>query len=272
MTILVTGATGTIGSAVVKQLVEAGHKVRALTRDALAANLPEQVEVAEGDLTRPESLEPALQGVTAVHLLSATGADHVPLETGAHIVDLVRAAGVRRVTVLTTGADGPVEQAVRASDLEWTILLPIDVMSNALGWAETIRSEGVVREPYGERLTASVDIDDFAAVVAAVLVDGGHSGQSYRVTGPEALTPGEKVRAIAAALGQDVRFEELTPEQAREHWRGQGWPEEGIDFMLTMWATVPPTVGTVTPVVKQITGRSPRTFAQWAAENSHAFR
>ncbi|SMD14992.1 hypothetical protein SAMN05661093_05185 [Kibdelosporangium aridum] len=84
-------------------------------------------------------------------------------------------------------------------------------MSNALGWAETIRSEGVVREPYGERLTASVDIDDFAAVVAAVLVDGGHSGQSYRVTGPEALTPGEKVRAIAAALGEDVRFEELTP-------------------------------------------------------------
>lgn len=61
MTILVTGATGTIGSVLVGRLIDAGHRVRALTRDAQAANLPEQVEVVEGDLTRPESLEPALR-------------------------------------------------------------------------------------------------------------------------------------------------------------------------------------------------------------------
>ncbi|SDM36089.1 SDR family oxidoreductase [Allokutzneria albata] len=271
MTILVTGATGTIGSAVVDELLRAGHRVRALTRNAAAADLPDQVEVVEGDLTEPRSVEVALRGVTALHLLSATGDDHVPLATGPRLVELARQAGVRRVTVLTTGADGPVEQAVRASDLEWTILLPIDVMANALGWAESVRTGGVVREPYGGRLTASVDIADFAAVVATVLVDGGHAGKSYRVTGPEALTPADKVRAIGAAVGRELDFVELTDEQARELWRAEGWPEEGIDFMLTMWATVPPTVGVVTSVVKEVTGRSPRTFAEWAGEHARLF-
>ncbi|GAA3990288.1 NAD(P)H-binding protein [Allokutzneria multivorans] len=271
MTILVTGATGTIGSAVVEELLRRGHRVRALTRDAAAANLPGDVEVVEGDLTEPETVEPALRGVTAVHLLSATGSDVIPLATGPRLVELARRAGVRRVTVLATGTDGPVEQALRESDLEWTVLLPIDVMSNTLGWAQSIRDAAVVEEPYGARRTASVDIADFAAVVATVLANGGHAGKSYRVTGPEGLTPADKVRAISAATGRELGFTELTDEQARGLWRSQGWPEEGIDFMLTMWATVPATVGVPTSVVQDVTGRQPRTFADWAAENASLF-
>jgi uncharacterized protein YbjT (DUF2867 family) len=102
------------------------------------------------------------------------GEGNVPLPTGPEIVALATAAGVRRVTVLGTG-EGPVEQAVAASDLEWTVLWPIDFMANTLGWAEAIRTEGAVREPFGSRRTASVDEADFAAVVATVLVDGGHA-------------------------------------------------------------------------------------------------
>ncbi|WP_219412702.1 NAD(P)H-binding protein [Pseudonocardia nigra] len=272
MTFLVTGATGTIGRRVVEELVRAGHPVRALTRNAAAADLPVGVEVAEGDLTRPETLRPALRGVTALHLLSASGADHVPLESGPDIVDLAAAAGVRRVVVLGTGAEGPVEEAVAASDLEWSRLAPVDYMANTLGWAGSIRTEGVVREPFGGRLTASADEADVAAVVATLLVHGGHPGQTHRLTGPEALTPADKVRAIGAATGRSIEFVELGVAEARAQWLAEGWPAEGVEFMLDMWATVPAEVGVVTTAVEQVTGRPPRSFAQWAAEHADAFR
>jgi uncharacterized protein YbjT (DUF2867 family) len=270
-TILVTGATGTLGRGVVDQLVTSGARVRALTRNPAAADLPGGVEAVYGDLTDPRTLTPALDGVAAMHLITTGGADSAPLPTGPEIVAMAAAAGVRRVTVLGAG-EGPVEQAAAASDLEWTMLWPIDVMANALGWADAIRSGRAVREPFGGRRTASVDEADFAAVVATVLVGGGHEGRKYVVTGPEALTPAEKVRAIGAAIGSDVRFEELTPDQARAQWRAQGWPDEGIEFMIDMWATVPSSVADVTTTVEQVTGRPPRRFTEWAADHVPAFR
>jgi uncharacterized protein YbjT (DUF2867 family) len=272
MTIVVTGATGTIGRRVVDRLVQAGQPVRALTRNAAAADLPAGVEIAEGDLTRPETLRPAFEGATALHLLSASGADHIPLETGPEIVDLATAVGVRRVTVLGTGRQGPVEKAVAASDMEWTQLTPVDYMANTLGWAESIRTKGVVREPFSGRLTASADEADVAAVVATLLMRGGHAGRCYRVTGPEALTPVDKVRIIAAATGRPVEFAELSSDEARALWLAEGWPAEGVEFMLDMWATVPAEVGVVTDAVERVTGRPPRTFALWAAEHAAAFQ
>ncbi|NUT94736.1 MAG: NmrA family NAD(P)-binding protein [Saccharothrix sp.] len=268
--VLVTGATGTLGRKIVDRLTAAGVRVRALTRNPTGANLPEHVEVVRGDLTDPSSLGPALDGVTALHLLTLTGEGNAPLHTGEEIVAAAVAAGVRRITVLGPG-DGPVERAVAASGLEWTVLWPIDFMANTLDWAEAIRTEGVVREPFGGRRTASADEADVAAVVATVLVNGGHAGMRYTVTGPEALTPGEKARAIGAALGREVRFEDLTPDQARAQWAAQGWPEDGIEFMIDMWSTVPPDVANVTTTVQEVTGRPPRRFADWAEQHAPAF-
>ncbi|XVV00678.1 SDR family oxidoreductase [Actinosynnema sp. CA-248983] len=120
--VLVTGATGTLGRKIVDRLVARGVRVRALTRKP--ARL-QGVEVVHGDLSDPESLAPALAGVTAMHPLTLTGDDHVALSTGPEIVALATAAGVRRVTLLGTG-EGPVEQAVAASGLEWTVIWPIE--------------------------------------------------------------------------------------------------------------------------------------------------
>ncbi len=105
-------------------------RVRALTRKS-NADLPAGVEVVRGDLNAPESLAPAPDGVTAMHLLTLTGEDNAPLATGPAIVALATAAGVRRVTLLGTG-EGPVEQAVAASDLEWTVLWPIDMTAETV--------------------------------------------------------------------------------------------------------------------------------------------
>ncbi|MFF9066419.1 NAD(P)H-binding protein [Streptomyces sp. NPDC014891] len=271
MTILVTGGTGRLGRHIVERLLLTGQRVRVLTRDAGVARLPTGVEVVEGDLEQPSSLAAALDGVGAVHLLGTTGADHAPLRTGGEILTMAAEAGVRRITVLSPGDGQDLDGAVRGSGLEWTFLWPVDLMANALGWAEAIRTEGRVREPYGDRRTASVHERDVADVVGAILTEGGHAGQSYVLTGPQALSPADKTAVLAAATGREIRFTHLTDGQAREQWRAQGWPEEGIDFMLRMWAAVPTTVADVTSSVERVTGRPPRSFAQWATAHAGTF-
>ncbi|WP_137229872.1 NAD(P)H-binding protein [Streptomyces sp. BPSDS2] len=272
MTILVTGATGTVGRRVVEQLLERGAHVRALTRDPARAELPAGVDVVRGDLTDPASLEPALDGVTGLHLITFGGGLFAPLETGEEILGLARKAGVRRVTVLHGGGATPMESAVRASGFDWTVVMPVEFMANALEWAPGIRSEGVVREPFADRLSAMVHESDIGAVVAAALTEDGHGGQEYLVTGPQVLTVRDKTAAIGAARGADVELVELTEEQALESWRGQGMPEDVIAFLIDVYRDTPPEGRTVLDTVEKVTGRPARTFAQWAEEHAEHFR
>lgn len=272
MTILVTGATGTVGRRVVEQLLERGEHVRALTRDPARAELPAGVDVVRGDLTDPASLEPALDGVTGLHLITFGGGLFAPLETGEEILGLARRAGVRRVTVLHGGGATPMESAVRASGFDWTVVMPVEFMANALEWAPGIRSEGVVREPFVDRLSAMVHESDIGAVAAAALTEDGHGGQEYLVTGPQVLTVRDKAAAIGAARGTDVELVELTEEQALESWRGQGMPEDVIAFLIDVYRDTPPEGRTVLDTVEKVTGRPARTFAQWAEEHAKHFR
>ncbi|MFF7492794.1 NAD(P)H-binding protein [Streptomyces rubiginosohelvolus] len=272
MTILVTGATGTVGRRVVEQLLERGEHVRALTRDPERAEFPAGVEVVVGDLEDPASLVPALRGVTGLHLITFGGALFAPLETADEILALAKEAGVRRVTVLHGGGDTPMETAVRASDFVWTVVMPVEFMANALEWAPGIRSEGVVREPFVDRLSAMVHESDIGAVAAVALTEDGHGGQEYLITGPQALTLRDKTAAIGAARGADVELVELTEEQALETWRGQGMPEDVIAFLIDVYRDTPPEGRTVLGTVEKVTGRPARTFAEWAEEHAHAFR
>jgi uncharacterized protein YbjT (DUF2867 family) len=272
--ILVTGATGTVGRELVQQLHQAGHHVRALTRDPAKATFPTGVEVVGGNLATPQSFAPALEGVTGLHLINFdSGSDaYGLLQSGAELVELARQAGVQRITVLRGGEKGSVEEAVEASDLSWTYLQPVEFMANMLEWAESIRAEGMVAEPFGSRLTAIVHEADIAAVAAVALVEEGHASQCYTITGPEALTPPQMVSLIGAAIGRDLAFVELSEEQARKRWQAAGYPDEVIDFFVWAHGNTPPIGYTVVPTVEQITGRPPRTFAQWANEHAAAFR
>ncbi|MBB6348968.1 NmrA family NAD(P)-binding protein [Nonomuraea muscovyensis] len=271
MTYLVTGATGKAGRAVVDHLLRAGVRVRALTRDPGRADLPEQVEVVAGDLNDPDGLAPALEGVVGLHLLTAGGDDYATLRTGPELAELARRAGVRRVTLLWNGHVGPVERAFEGSGLEWTRLEAVDFMSNTLTWAESVRSEGVVREPFADVPTAVVDEADVGAVAAAVLVRGGHGGRSYSVTGPQALTPRQRLATIAEVTGRELGFVELSEEQARERWRAAGHDEELIEILASWHGSPPAAAFTVVPTVREITGREPGTFAAWAARHAELF-
>ena len=270
--ILVSGATGTVGRQVVAELLARGHEVRALTRDAARATLPAGAEVVQGDLTEPDSLIPALEGVTGLHLITFGGASFAPLETGPRILELARAAGVRRVTVLHGGGPSLLEDAVRADEgVDWTVLMPVEFMANALEWAEQIVASNEVREPFVSRLSAMVHEGDIGAVAAVALTEEGHGGQEYVITGPELLTVADKVATIATARGRDITLVELTEEQAVAQWRAAGHPEDVIGFLLEVYGNTPEAGRTVVDTVEKVTGRPARTFGQWAAEHADAF-
>ncbi|MFG2003161.1 NAD(P)H-binding protein [Spirillospora sp. NPDC048911] len=273
MTFLVTGATGTVGRLIVAELLAAGRPVRALTRNPASAALPDGVEVVAGDLARPDSLAGVFDGVEAAHLINFAGDDYTPLPDGAGLVKLAAEAGVRRITVLGGRAEGELEQALAASGIEWTLLEPVEFMSNTLRWwAQTVKTEGVIKEPFGERLSALVHERDIAAVAATILVEGGHDGETCTITGPEAITLREKVAILGAAIGREIGFVELTVDEARAKWRADGMGEETIEFLVHALGNTPEAGYTVVPTVKEITGRDARGFAQWAAENADAFR
>jgi uncharacterized protein YbjT (DUF2867 family) len=272
MKFLIAGATGTIGGHMVKQLSQAGHQVRALTRNPAKAQFPAGVEVVQGDLTQPETLAAALEGVTGLHLINFGGDNYAPLQVGQELMALAEKAGVKRVTVLLGGQKGALEQAVEASSLAWTLLQPVEFMSNMVEWAEGIRAEGVVRVPFASRRTAIVHEADIAAVGAAALSQEGHGGKTYTITGGEVLTPRDMARIIGETIGRDIGFIEMTEAQAREQWQSQGFPAEVIEFFVWAHGNTPEIGYTVVPTVQEVTGKPPRTFAQWAAENAAKFR
>ncbi|XVV03904.1 NAD(P)H-binding protein [Actinosynnema sp. CA-248983] len=266
MTILVTGATGNTGRHVVTELLRRGEHVRALTRDpaAAAARLPPGVEVARGTHTNPA--EVPFDGVTKLHITVTAGLADV----GAELVERAVDAGVGRITVVRGGYVGPVEEAVAASGVEWTRLEPQEFMSNTLLWADSIREEGVVREPY-DHPSALVHEADIAAVAATALTEDGHKGRAYGLTGPEALTATQRIAVLADAIGHDITFTQITHEQALDRLMATGVPREAADYVVGWYASPPPEAAVVVDTVERVTGRPARTFGQWVAEHADRF-
>jgi len=279
--VLVTGATGRVGRAVVDLMADAGVPVRALVhRSESAATLPANVETVSGDLTVPGSLDAALQGISTVFLVWTA-----PPETAAAVVDRL-AAHVQRVVLLSAPHRTPhpffqqpnpmaalfaeIERLITAVGLDSTIIRPGMFASNALfWWAAAIRADGVVRWPYGAAETAPVDDRDVAAVVARTLYEDGHSGGDYVLTGPESLSQAEQVSTIGDVLGRPITFEELSPDEFRREAPVGSRP--AVDMLLAAWDAAMGQPAYVTSTVSDILGSPPRTFRQWAADHATAF-
>lgn len=189
-----------------------------------------------GDLTRPADLRDALKGVERLYLFPEP-------DTAREVMALAGEAGVRRVVVLSSGAVTagydtsyhlPVERAAEESGLEWTHVRPGEFAMNHVAlWGPPIRTERVVRHPYPDLESRPVHERDIADMAVTALLADGHTGRAYAVDGPAPLTLREQVRAIAAALGEEIRFDEVTPEEAREHYLRQGgFAAENADMLL----------------------------------------
>ena len=270
MNILVTGATGTVGGQIVRQLHAAGHAVRALTRDPGRAELPDGVEVVAGDLTDPAGLAGVFDGVEAAHLITFGGA-YQALSTGPEICELAAAAGVKRLTVLHGPGDEEFVAAVDGCGIERTLLMPVEFMSNHRAWAPLVRESGQVREAYPDAPSALVHEADIAAVAVAALTEGGHGGRTYTITGPEVLTVREKAAVLAEGTGRPIEFVELTPDEMRDELIGRGWKPDAAAWMVGVRAETPEIGYTVVDTVERVTGRPARTFAEWARENAALF-
>jgi uncharacterized protein YbjT (DUF2867 family) len=276
--ILVTGATGTVGRALVDQLVAAGVPVRALTRRPTAAGLPDAVHVVTGDLGDRADIARALRGVDRVFLLS-TGPD-IPAHDTNLIQEAARAA-VAHIVKLSSGRTGddtatdPIpswhrrgEQALRDSGIAWTILGPLGFMANALHWAGSIRKQDGVFTAYGHGRVAVIDEHDIASVAATVLTSDGHDGRTYRLSGPEALSPAEMTAVLADVVGRPLRFIEVEPAVARRAIRDRGLSELMADAIMALRATALESFTSVVhPTVADLTGVRPNSFREWAGRH-----
>jgi uncharacterized protein YbjT (DUF2867 family) len=279
--VLVIGATGRVGRAVVDGLLGAGVSVRALARRPAAAGLPAEVEVVAGDLTLPESLEPALRGAATVFLVWTA-----PPATAAAVVERL-AAGPRRVVLLSSPHQTPhpffqqpnplarfhaeLERLIAASGLDATILRPGMFASNTVPWWSAMIADGnAVRWPYGAVETAPIDDRDIAAVAARALIDDRHAGADYVMTGPQSLTQADQVRLIGEAIGRRIAFDEVSPDAFRQQMTGR-WPPAVSDMLLAAWQAALGQPAYTTTTVADVLGRPARTFAQWAADHADAF-
>lgn len=278
--ILVTGAGGNVGSELTALLAHDGHPVRALVRTArpLPASVERSgVEGVPGDLNEPTSLKPALDGVRAVFLLG--GYNDMP---GALAV--MRDAGVEQVTLLSSrsvvgghednavaGMHMAAEAAVRASDLAWTFVRASGFMSNTLQWLPQLAAGDVVAEPFANVPVAAVDPYDIAAVAAESLTTPGHEGRAYAITGPDSLRPADRLRVLGELLGRDLRLDPLPDAEARTKMAAET-PEKYVDAFFRFFADGEFDDSEVTSSVRDLTGREPRPFADWARSHLDAFR
>ncbi|WP_369031464.1 SDR family oxidoreductase [Streptomyces adonidis] len=276
--ILVTGATGNIGRALLGELQACGAgPLRGLTRDAARAAFPDTVEAVVGDLANPESWVPALEGVRSLFLLSRLGPD-------ADIIGAARSAGVEHVvlvssiTVRTHPHLGPadenlaVERLLQDSGMAWTILRPTQFASNALMWAASIRDGVPVRAPYADTGLPTIHPADIASVARVALTEPGHQGRTYALTGPEPVTARQQVEAVAAALGREVPFTEISRGEAHARM-AEVFGVEAADAVLDVTGgDVNDELLAVRDTVERITGCPARPFRQWAEENADRFR
>lgn len=271
--ILVTGASGNVGSEVVRALASAGVQVRALTRSGLGASPTPGVTMVPGDLGDPASLRAALDGVEGLFML--------PGYPG--ILAEATRAGVRNVAQLSGMSAGlgdlnnaitrymaETEAEVKESGLNWTILRPSAFMSNTLRWLPQLRSGDLVRGPFASVRTAMIDPADIGAVAALALTAPGHAGRTYELSGPQALTPADQIAVLAQVLGRPLRFEGQPDAEARAEMSATT-PEQYVDAFFKFYADGTLDESRLLPTVRELTGRDPRTLLQWATDHAQDF-
>ena len=279
--VLVTGATGHIGRQVVDQLLGTGCQIRALTRTPESADLPREVEVVRGDLAAADTLDAALKDVDAVFLVWLA-----PPAAAAGALERI-AAHAERVVLLTSphnvlhpffqqpnamrAVHAGLERLVETSGLQWTFLRPHVFALNCLDWwGPQIKNGDVVRWFHGDAETAPIHERDIAAVAVRALCGEGHAGKEYVITGPESLVQRELVRILGEAIGRPLRFEELSPDAARQDVLAT-WPVAIADMLLSAYAAAVGCPSCVTTTVADVTGTPARPFRDWAVDHAAEF-
>jgi uncharacterized protein YbjT (DUF2867 family) len=282
--ILVTGATGTAGSQVVRALLEQRQDVRAFVRDPDRARrlFGDAVEPAVGDFADPHSVRAALAGADTVFLSCADDPRRVEWEIAA--IAAAAEARVRRIVKLSSIVAQPgspvafwdwhgrVEQHLRESTIPAVYLHSSFFMSNLLAAADEVAREGLICAPAGDAGFAMIDPRDVGAAAAAALTTAGHDGRTYTLTGPEVLTYARVAAEVSAATGREVQFVDVPGEAARAGMVAGGLPDFAARQIVEIFALAKRGVAAgVTTAVESLTGRPARDFAGFARDHARAF-
>jgi len=281
--ILVTGASGNAGGAVLKEVLNTDRPVKAMYRSPEdAAKASAEVGAVIADFADKPSLGRALEGVDAVYLVCSPVRELVELE--GNMVDACQAAGVRHVVLNSALGSGDyaksfpswhrkVEDKLRASGLDYTVLRPNSFMQNILTYyAPSIRTQGAFYAAMGNARTSFIDVRDVAAVAATTLTSPGHAGKTYELNGPEAVTYGEIAEKITRAIGRKVQYVNIPVAQQKQAMLDQGLPDWLITALLDLQAYYTGGKGSeVDDVVSTILGRAPGTMDQLLADFADNF-
>jgi uncharacterized protein YbjT (DUF2867 family) len=261
------GATGNVGSQVVASLRELGTPVRAVSRSE--RSWPHGVDGFVGDPNVEHDLDEALDGVDAIFMMSGYAAEAGLLEarSTAHVVLLSAssaALGDGGNAMAAMHLDS--ERAVAASGSSWTFLRPCSLQSNLLRWRDQLAQGDVVRAPFGDVAPAMIDPADIGAVAALALTTPGHEGQTYRLSGPAALTPADQIALLGEALGRELVFRPMTDEEALEEM-GSPYGEAAVEIFRGH----PELETQVQHTVDRLLGRPRGSLTDWLVRNVQRF-
>jgi uncharacterized protein YbjT (DUF2867 family) len=286
-TILVTGATGTVGREVVKQLsMLDGIRVRAgvhsLIKGENLLRLPD-VEVVEMEFKNPESLHAAFTHADKVFLVTPLADEQI--EMARALVDEAKKAGVKHIVKLSALGAGAepgiqlgrwhreIERYIEQSGIPYTFLRPASFMQNfETYYGQSIKQEGKIYMPCGEGKVSYIDARDIAAVAVEVLMGNGHEGQVYDLTGPEAISVDEVAETISYVTGNPVTFIDMPEDKSREAMQQQHVPDWMADALMELYSVHREGYSSgVTSRVEELTGRKPHTFRQFVKEYKDCF-
>ena len=282
--ILVTGATGTNGSEIVKLLAGQNVPVRAMVRNrnrASAVTAP-NVEVVEGDFDRPETLLTALNGVDRAFLVT-NSSEHAEAQQLA-FVKAAKQSGVAHIVKLSQWAasayspvrflryHAAVEAAIQASGMAYTFLRPNLFMQGLLNFQSTITTQNAFYVAIGDAKVSAVDVRDIADVAVAALTETGHEGKIYDLTGPQALTHTEMAQYLTAAIGRQITFIDIPPDAMRDTLLGVGFPDWQAEGLMEDYAHYRRgEASVIASGVQDATGKPPRSFEAFAHDYGMMF-
>ena len=274
--LLVTGATGTIGKELVQALNARGARFSVMSSQPATGRV-------FGDFSDPASLRDAFAGVDTLFLLFPLAPDS--LDLAANAVAAAKSAGVKHI-VRSSGAgaqegsgvsiadlQGRIDASIKASGIDYTLLRPNGFMQNWVNFYAGQLKAGVYAAPHGTAGISVIDVRDIAEAAAVVLTDpGAHVGQTYDLTGAEALSTGEQVARIARATGRAIRYDDISEDEAEKALRAWGLPDIMVRHFMSLnhvykqgWAAA------ISPDVERLTGHAPRRFDDFARENAAAW-
>jgi uncharacterized protein YbjT (DUF2867 family) len=279
--VLVTGATGNTGSGLVALLRNAGVDVRVLVRDVTKAKALQGagVEVVAGDLDKPATIAPAVEGVAKIYLLTWNGPSAVQqaenvIKAARHAgnIHLVRHSmwGSERSRIIQQGYQ--IEESVKAAGLPWTLLKPTFFMQNTMMAAQTISSNGVIYWDMNDGKLGMIDVRDIADAAFSVLTGSGHEGKSYVLTGPAAISFYDVAKSFSNALAKEVKYVNVPGEAALQFMIGAGLPEWIAEGYLELDEGFSDNFANkVTENVSDLTGHPARSFDQFAHDYAQVF-